>query len=162
MADFEVIQIALSEPPDSIINLMEETKSKFNNYKLITEWDPHHKEFYTSIPEGEKWHWLRSDVIRFEYLSQFENILYLDWDVKVNNIPNFNGITWAPQYDHWAIFNSNKTDVFKQIIDESIEYITKIKDVVIKKGWISPFIFRLKGNVFNSSTFTHYGNKIKI
>lgn len=151
-----MIQIALSEPPKDIERLLKRTAQQFKRYKLITEWDPEHKEFYDSIPEGEEWHWLRSDVIRFEYMAKNEHVLYLDWDVRVNWIPYVDEVFWAPKFDYWAVYNADKTHEFGWILDEGIKLANRRPPkATIKRSWLSFFIERVGGNTFPEDCMEH-------
>jgi hypothetical protein len=157
--DFKVIQIALSEPSNAVKKLMGNIRERVNSYKLITDWSPEHKEFYNDIPDGSGWHWLRADVIRFEYLSRFKNVLYLDWDVSFTTVPKLNdSIYWAYGHDYWAIYNSDKLDVFKKILERGIQDVSKYPGWRrIKRIWLIPHIIRAEGNVFPRNCFKHKG-----
>lgn len=160
MADFQVIQILLGEaPPDITKAMLSVQKAYKDNYKLITEWEADHNVFYDMIPENKSWHWLRSDVIRFEYLSKFKNTLYLDWDVKVNEVPGvYKGVTWAFCKDYWAIYNGDCLKMFKDILEEGISKALMVKDIrKIRRNWLMPCIVKASGSIFDKKFFAHKG-----
>jgi len=45
------------------------------------------KRFWDSIPKEVSNHWLRSDVLRFDYLSKNKDTLYIDTDVMLEKLP---------------------------------------------------------------------------
>lgn len=158
MENVKIIQIALSEPPAPIAKLMKEIKTLASRYELIEEWEPIHRGFYNSIPEGKKWHWLRSDVIRFEYLSLYDKVLYLDWDVTLHWLPKLNQVTWTNRRDYWAIYNGNNKDLFKSILEKGIERTkNRPKWKPITTSWLIPFIDAAGGEVFPKECLTHKG-----
>ena len=160
VANFEIVQIALSESPDIIKKVMRNNRDRFKEYsfRLLDGGDIIHKNFYDGIPHDSQWHWLRSDVIRFEYLYNFSDVLYLDWDVKINKIPALKELTWADSYDYWAIYNHNEHEVFKYILEEGIRKVKKYPSGKrIRKSWLIPFILEAGGATFDRECFTHKG-----
>lgn len=136
----------------------------FPNYELITEWDVEHREFYDGIPDSVLYHWLRSDVIRFEYLAEYKNILYLDWDVSIIEKPELNGLTWALRNDYWAVYNGEDTLIFKSILECGIKNVMERsarsadKNILwrkVRRNWLIPYIHEHKGNNFSEKCMRH-------
>lgn len=150
-----VIQIVLSEPNQKIRQCVDYHSRLFDNHIVITNWNPRHKKFYDCIPQGKKWHWLRADIIRFEYCSENEDVLYLDWDTKVNYVPGVKGVTWAPGYDYWAFYNGNDTESMKHIIEDGISAATRRQNVSIKKTWLLKHIKNVGGETFPKDCIRH-------
>jgi len=155
MVDYKIIQIALSKPHKRYKVMMEKVREIAHDYELITEWVPRHKKFYDSIPPESHYHWLRSDVIRFEYLSEHENVLYLDWDVNIKYLPNVNSLTWTMHYDYWAIFNGYETSVFDSILEKGVEINRKVQAKSIGRNWLMDEIKNVGGGVFDKECMCH-------
>jgi hypothetical protein len=45
------------------------------------------KAFWNSIDKGVDSHWVRSDVLRFDYLANNKDTLYIDTDVMLEKLP---------------------------------------------------------------------------
>lgn len=152
-----MIQIALSPPSELIQKRLRITFETFRNYTLIQDWAPRHEKFYNNIPAGNQWHWLRSDVVRFEYLSEHKNTLYLDWDVEVMEAPlNLEKLTWAANWDYWAVFNGSSTAVCREILDQGIKNVARYGSIKkIRRNWLIFYIEKIGGNIFNKEMFKH-------
>jgi hypothetical protein len=160
VANFEIVQIALSEPPEVIKNVLRDNRRRFEdyNFRLIGNQKIIHKEFYDKIPSGSQWLWLKSDITRFEYLYNFDDVLYLDWEVKINKIPTLKELTWVDGYDYWAIYNHTEHEAFKYILEEGIRKVANYPSwKKIKRNWLLSFIQEVGGATFPKDCFTHKG-----
>lgn len=139
---------------------MDTIRDQFENVEIIHDydWQSRHKEFYDKIPSGKEWHWLRSDVIRYEYLSENEDILYLDWDTRINWLPELNNLMWSYDQDNWVIYNNKNTAAFKYMLDEAIKK-SKTQST-ITRGWIIQFIHDVGGDVFPKNSVEHLGYRV--
>jgi hypothetical protein len=67
-----------------------------------------------------------SDWLRIERACKEPNIMYIDWDCRIEKFPEFNpkipilssGWWKGKQYlDVWAFYNGNRLDIFQNILD---------------------------------------------
>jgi hypothetical protein len=67
----------------------------------------------------------KSDWERIRICSETPRVMYVDWDVKILKFPDFDPLvpmmaewgTGKDTYDSWAIYNGDRTDIFKKVIE---------------------------------------------
>jgi hypothetical protein len=104
----------------------------------------------------------KSDKERFKKASQTARILYVDWDCKIENLPEFDPekpmVYQFPNSivrESFVIYNGDNVQVFKDIYPI-------IKKTSIKRGWwgchleaLNSKEFRNKMSAFPDGCFTH-------
>ena len=161
------LQVWIGEQPsEQIINAMTTVLSLYKeNYTLISEynlfpdeditWIDYNKyvdnmlkddvisQFWELIPEGRDHHWCRSDIIRFHYLINNSDTLYLDTDIVLEKRINIGGDINLPKftrtrYDYFIMYGDSK--FFKKILYGAIDNINRIlkysTNLRISRSWI--------------------------
>lgn len=196
----EFLQIWIGDPPaEEMKNWMRSVYQKAYErytYTLISEsnflqdcpairWIPYqsyieemlkdktvYRELWDCIEPDRKHHEIRSDVIRFHYLSNNQNVLYADTDVVIHELPQFdNEKIYFSQKGRWTIdiflmFNGKNCDLFSYMLEASAKRSInhyRNNNLEIRRGWVFNIINRvnIKNRKSISQTipehyFTHY------
>jgi len=158
----KVFQIALSEPPEICMEMMKGIRDLCDEYTLITKHEPEHVDFYRSIPEGKEWHWLRSDVIRFEYGSKHPDTFYFDWDVRLLRRPSPDEFSWSPGGDYWAFYTAGQPEICTQVLEEGIAWAEHEKPdwFPVKRWWLMDAIRKTEKPTLERDCMNH-GNILR-
>lgn len=133
---------------------------------------PIFKELWDCVKPDQKYHEIRSDIIRFFYLSENEDVLYADTDVIIHELPDFQyDKIYFSQKGRWTIdifimYNGKHRNIFASMLEisatRSMELYRKL-NMEIRRGWVFNIINRvnLKNRKTISQTipakcFTHY------
>lgn len=115
---------------------------KYEDYisKMFKD-NPKIKQLWKSIPDNVRFHWARSDIIRYHYLSKNLNSLYLDTDIILKSIPKFDdkiyfGKFRQEYYDCNIIYNGSNLFFFEKLLNYLVDFkLSDRRKSVINRDW---------------------------
>lgn len=146
-----VVQILLGDCPPFIAKCMQTVKSfaerNAYNYTILSSVPSWYngKTDYLSLRSLSEW-------MRLDLLAEEENILFVDWDIKLLetfSIPN--DLTFASQLMDCMMYNHDRANFFKEA-RESISYLNRQDSTMI----MHKAIINMLRKGFRYSTFNNY------
>jgi len=97
------------------------------------------ENLYKTIPTDGYWHFMRSDIVRFHYMSQNENTLYMDFDIKLLKRISLDTPAFANKVntvDYCLFYNDRELETMEEILKISLARIKTKSSYIFKRNWI--------------------------
>lgn len=119
------------------------------------------EKIWSMIPEGVENHQYRSDIIRFWYLVNNQDVLYIDSDAILHSKPSkseINGVgsRGSKKIDHHILYSGKNNEVLKEILFEAINKCLDCNYAPVKI-WMYSVLnkYRCQFKKIDTTTYSH-------